>query len=319
MPATHADRASHNYPALDRAVEAVHRFNRFHTRLTGALDAPWLGSGLSLAQVRVLYELAHRDAPSAAELAAELTMDPGYLSRLLNGFRRRGWTATRPVAGDARRRALRLTPAGRRAFEPLQRAARLQVAGWLAPLPPRQRRALVDAMDTVERLLGTPDAAPAPIVLRPPRPGDLGWVVSRHGALYAREHGWDICFEGMVAGLVTHFVEHFDPIADCCVIAERGNEPIGSVFVVRQSKTVAKLRMLIVEPSARGAGLGRLLVREALRFAHDAGYRKIVLWTNEVLTAARRLYRDEGFVLERSEPHESFGATRVGEYWSRRL
>ena len=309
------------------AIEAVRRFNRFHTRLAGALDAAWMGSALPLAQVRLLYELAHRDGPVAADLAVALGIDPGYLSRLLDGMRRRGWVEQTPAPGDARRRRLRLTDSGRAAFEPLERAGREQVGAWLAPLDANQRHALLDAMGRIERLLGplagdgsaaTPPP-PEPIVLRGHRPGDLGWVVSRHGALYAREFGWDQRFEGMVADIVATFVDRYDPARERCWIAERSGEPVGSVFVVRESKKVAKLRMLLVEPSARGTGLGRRLVREAQAFAHAAGYRKMVLWTNDVLLAARGIYRDEGFELVKSEPHRSFGHDLVGEYWQKTL
>jgi DNA-binding MarR family transcriptional regulator/GNAT superfamily N-acetyltransferase len=325
-------------PAPDAAVDAVRRFNRFQTRLAGALAAPWLDSGLSLAQARVLYELAHRERPGATDLAAALALDPGYLSRLIGGLRARGWVAAAADGDDARRRALRLTPAGRRAFDALQRAARVQVGGWLAPLSAMQRAALLEAMATVERLLGpaageraaeravdghrAPSTAAAhgpAFVLRAQRPGDLGWVVQRHGALYAMEYGWDWRFEALVAGIVARFVERHDPARECCRIAERDGEPVGSVFVVRESARVAKLRLLLVEPSARGLGLGRALVREAMRFAREAGYRRMVLWTNEVLVAARAIYVAEGFELLSSEPHESFGASLVGEHWSRPL
>jgi DNA-binding MarR family transcriptional regulator/GNAT superfamily N-acetyltransferase len=324
-------------PSLDAAVDAIRRFNRFHTRLAGALDATWQGTGLSLAQVRVLHELAHRDAPTAAELAAALSMDPGYLSRLLDASRRRGWVAATPAPGDARRRLLRLTAAGRRAYAPLERAGRAQVAGWLAPLAPRPRAALLDAMATVERLLApaapeVPPAAPArtdtapsdapgppAVVLRPHRAGDLGWIVERHGALYAAEYGWDQRFEGMVAGIVARLVERFDPAREVCLIAEHDGARVGSAVVVRESATVAKLRLVLVEPSARGLGIGRALVRECQRFARGVGYRSMVLWTNDVLVAARAIYRAEGFALVRSEPHAEFGVPMVGEYWRKRL
>ena len=321
-------------PAPDAAVEAVRRFNRFHTRLAGALAAPWLDSGLSLAQARVLYELAHRERPGAADLAAALALDPGYLSRLVGGLRARGWVAAAADGDDARRRTLRLTPSGRRAFDALQRAARAQVGGWIAPLSATQRDALLEAMATVERLLGPAAGGPAAdadrepsaaaahgpaFVLRAQRPGDLGWVVQRHGALYATEYGWDWRFEALVAGIVARFVERHDAARECCRIAERDGVPVGSVFVVRESARVAKLRLLLVEPSARGLGLGRALVREAMRFAREAGYRRMVLWTNEVLVAARAIYVAEGFELVSSEPHESFGARLVGEHWARPL
>lgn len=305
----------------DASVDAIRRFNRFLTGRVGALDAAVLDSGLSLAQVRVLHELATRDAPVAAALAADLSIDPGYLSRMLQGLRRRGWVAAGGGAtGDARRRPLRITAAGRRAYLPLERAAREQVRDWLAPLDRPQRDALVGAMARIERLLGAPGSGPAaPVVIRPHRVGDLGWIVFRHGVLYAREYGWDQRFEALVAGIVQHFVDHFDATGEGCWIAERDGEPLGSVMVVRQSRTVAKLRLLLVEPQARGLGLGRTLVREAMRFARDAGYRRMVLWTNDPLVAARGIYQSEGFVRVKAEPHDSFGHRMVGEYWERRL
>jgi DNA-binding MarR family transcriptional regulator/GNAT superfamily N-acetyltransferase len=312
-------------PAVASAhIDAVRAFNRFHTRAVGALDEDLLDSGFSLTQVRVLYELAQRAESVASQLGDTLGIDSGYLSRILKGFRRNGLIAVRPAGDDRRRHALALTAHGRKALAPLQAAARDQARRWLAPLSPHDRQSVVQAMATLHRLLShlEPEAAlparpaAATVVLRGHRPGDMGWVVQRHAVLYAREYGWDQRFEAMIAGIVARFIERFDATGERCWIAERDGEPLGSVFVVRHSRKVAQLRLLLVEPSARGLGLGRTLVREAIRFAREAGYRRMVLWTNDVLDAARHIYQQEGFVLTRSEPHRSFGHALVGQYWS---
>jgi DNA-binding MarR family transcriptional regulator/N-acetylglutamate synthase-like GNAT family acetyltransferase len=295
-------------------VAAVRRFNRFYTQRIGMLrqglyDSPW-----SLAQVRVLYELAHTDgAVAATDLARGLGLDAGYLSRILHGFVAKGFLRRSPSSNDARRLKLTLTAAGRKAFAPVDRASRDEVAALLAPIADDAQARLVDAMRTVETLLGDglrPDAA---LVLRPHRPGDIGWVVSAHGRLYAREYGWDETFEALVAEIAARFVRRYDPRRERCWIAERDGRIVGSVFVVAKSLDVAQLRLLIVEPSARGAGIGRRLVAECIEFARRTGYRRIMLWTNGGLDAARHLYEDAGFRLAREGSHHSFGKDLVGQ------
>jgi DNA-binding MarR family transcriptional regulator/GNAT superfamily N-acetyltransferase len=304
---------------LDRHVHDVRRFNRFYTRRIGVLEARLLHSPFSLAEARVLFELAQRERPEAAELARNLGLDPGYLSRILRGFRRRRLLASRPVAGDGRRRELGLTAAGRAAFDELDRRSRSEVGGMLASLSSPDRARLVEALGAVERLLGAPAPPAPPVRLRGPAPGDLGWVVQRHGAVYAEEYGWDERFEALVAGVVAEFVQRFDPVRERCWIAERDGEKVGSVFLVRHSEEVAKLRLLLVEPGARGLGLGSRLVAECVAFARTAGYRRITLWTNDVLHAARHIYQTAGFRLVRREPHRQFGSGLVGETWELEL
>ncbi|MCT8974886.1 bifunctional helix-turn-helix transcriptional regulator/GNAT family N-acetyltransferase [Microbaculum marinisediminis] len=298
---------------------AVRRFTRFYTRQIGLLNDGLLKSPYSLAESRVLYEIANRDAVTASDLGRELGLDAGYLSRMLRGFQDKGLIARSPSKSDARRQLLRLTEAGRAAFAGLDRSSAEQVEAMLAPLSAGDRKRLVSAMATIERLLGGTERPAEPIVLRPQRPGDMGWVVHRHGVLYAEEYGWDGTFEPMVADIVAAFIRNFDPKRERCWIAERGDDILGSIFLVRESDTVAKLRMLYVEPEARGTGLGRRLVSECLAFARACGYAKVVLWTNDCLDAARRLYQDEGFALVKEEKHHSFGKDLVGQYWELEL
>jgi DNA-binding MarR family transcriptional regulator/GNAT superfamily N-acetyltransferase len=300
-------------------VGAVRRFNRFYTQRIGVLGEGYLKSPFSLAEVRVLYELAHREAPTASELSKGLGLDAGYLSRILRGLRRRGLVDKRPSEADGRRSLLSLTARGRDAFAALDAASRDEIAAMLAALSAAEQGRLVGALRTVEGLLGPrPEQRPS-FLLRPHRPGDMGWIVHRHGALYAEEYGWDERFEALVAEIVAGFIRHYDPKRERCWMAEADGEVVGSVFLVKQSATVAKLRLLLVEPKARGLGLGTRLVDECVRFARSAGYRKVVLWTNNVLHAARRIYEGAGFRLVREEPHDHFGRGLVGQTWELRL
>lgn len=296
-------------------IASVRTFNRFYTRQMGLLNESLLDSGFSLTEVRVLFELAHRDEPAAADLAADLGVDAGYLSRILKKFEQRGLIARRRAPGDRRRQCVSLTDDGRRTFAPLDAAAREQVAAMLDDIGPARTRAMVAAMHTIEEVLGHRADAAVPYVLRDPRPGDIGRVIERHGVLYAREYGWDETFEGLVATIAGQFISKFDRRRERCWIAEREGEVVGSVFLVRDSDDVAKLRLLYVEPEARGLGIGRRLVGECIRFARDAGYDTLVLWTNDVLASARRIYQAAGFRLVKEEPHHSFGKDLVGQYW----
>lgn len=300
--------------SLDRAVARVRRFNRFHTRLVGALDKGHLQSAYNLPEARVLYELAHRDRPSAVDLTRLLRLDPGYLSRLLRSLIRRDLVTAITHEGDARRRVLRLTPHGRREQAVLETRADRDVAALLGPLTPADRDRLLGAVRTIESLLGGMPPT-GTVKLLAPRVGDLGWVVQRHGELHAREYRWDERFEALVADVVAQYVKEFDPARDRCWIAERDGERIGSIFLVHQDRRVAKLRLLLVEPSARGLGVGRRLVDECIAFARKAGYREITLWTNDVLHAARRIYQRTGFTLTKREAHTLFGKGLVGETW----
>jgi len=305
--------------AFERRVDAVREFNRFYTRRIGVLDEAYLGSRFSLTEVRVLYELAHRDAATASEVARELGLDTGYLSRILRSFTRRGVIAKSRAADDARKTILRLTARGRRVIVPLEARARTQTGAMLDDVPVPQQARVVEAMHEIERSLAGSTPARPRIALRSHRPGDIGWVVERHGTLYWKEYGWDETFEALVAGIVAKFIEHLDPERERCWIAELDGEPVGCVFCVRKSKSVAKLRLLLVEPRARGLGIGGRLVDECIQFARAGGYRELTLWTNDVLVAARHIYERAGFRLVESEPHHSFGKDLVGQNWTLRL
>jgi len=306
--------------ALERRVEAARRFNRFYTRQIGLLRRGAYDSPFSLTEGRVLYELAHRDKPTATELGRDLELDAGYLSRMLRGFEKRALVTRTRSAADGRRSYLALTALGRKVFAPLDARSHDEVAALLSALAPAAQAHMIAAMQTIERLLRrdhSPRPLPpsAPYLLRPPQPGDMGWVIHRHGAVYAREYGYDAQFEALVAEIVARFVQRFDPIRERCWIAERDGAVVGSVFLVARSRTVAQLRLLLVEPQARGSGLGTRLVDECVRFARQAGYRRLMLWTQSELRAARRLYRAAGFRVVRRERNHSFGKVLVSETW----
>ncbi len=305
-------------PADARTISAIRDFNRLYTRQLGLLDRGFLGSKLTLTEARVLYELAQRTDVTASEIAALLNLDMGYLSRILAKFRRRGWLSRKASDVDARRQHLRLSPAGRAAFKPLDTGAKQQIAGMIAPMTPADRSSLVAAMHEVRRAVATPAAQPA-VSLRGLQVGDIGWITHRQSILYAEEHRWDITYEALVAKILSEFVSEFDPKRDAAWIAQRGGAIIGSVFLVKVSKTVAKLRLLYVEPRARGSGTGRRLVQACIEGARARGYRKLELWTNDVLASARRIYQAEGFRLVRQEKHESFGKKLVGQFWELEL
>ncbi|HYU90600.1 MAG TPA: helix-turn-helix domain-containing GNAT family N-acetyltransferase [Gemmatimonadales bacterium] len=306
---------------LEQRVEAARRFNRFYTRQIGVLHEGAYNSPFSLTEVRVLYELAHRDQPTATALGRDLGLDAGYLSRMLRGFERRGLVLKTRSPADGRQSHLSLTAQGRKVFAPLNARSHDEVAAMLGGLSAAAQARVVGAMQTIERLLGdrAESLPPASCVLRPPLPGELGWVVQRHGAVYAREYGYNEQFEALVAEIVAHFVQRYDAKRERCWIAEQGGEPVGSVFLVERSKTVAQLRLLLVEPKARGSGLGTRLVDECVRFARRAGYRKITLWTQSELRAARRLYQAAGFRVVRRERNHSFGKDLVSETWELEL
>ncbi|HWL71491.1 MAG TPA: bifunctional helix-turn-helix transcriptional regulator/GNAT family N-acetyltransferase [Geminicoccus sp.] len=293
-------------------VAAVRGFNRFYTRQIGLLDEGLHQSKFSLTECRVLYELAQHDGQSAAGLGRELGLDAGYLSRILKRFEAQGLISRTPAPGDARQAVLRLTPQGRAAYRPLDRASQQEVAAMLARLPRSERRRLVEAMTTVHRVLA---GIRAEVVLREHRPGDIGWIIHRQARLYAEEYGWDATYEALAAEIAGAFVRSLDPDRERCWIAEQAGEIVGSVFLMRQTDAVAQLRLLYVEPRARGSGLGRHLVATCIACARAMGYRVLTLWTNDCLVAARRIYEEAGFRLVREEPHHSFGKDLVGQTW----
>jgi DNA-binding MarR family transcriptional regulator/N-acetylglutamate synthase-like GNAT family acetyltransferase len=297
-------------------IDAVRRFNRFYTRRIGVLQPGYLGSPFPLPQARVLYELGQRGETTASELGADVDLDLGYLSRLLQGLRRQGLVQGQASKEDARRVHLSLTAKGRRACQSLDARSREEVAGMLGKLAAPEQARLVGALQAVEQVL---NKKPSEVTLRGHRPGDMGWVVHAHGRLYFEEYGWDERFESLVAGIAKDFLDNLDPSRERCWIAEIDGEPVGSVFVVKQSRTVAKLRLLIVEPKARGRGLGKRLVEECIAFARAKGYRKLVLWTQSNLAAAREIYAKTGFKRVKQQPHQEFGIKLVGEYWELKL
>jgi len=301
----------------DRAAQ-VRRFNRFYTRQIGLLRRGFLGTNLSLSEARVLYEIAQADGITARELAAHSGLDQGYLSRVLSDFRRRGLLECLPSREDRRQRPLRLTRAGKREFKVLDERQEREVEATLNKLGPAQQKRLLEAMRTIERMLGDRPRDNT-IVLREPRAGDYGWVVSRHGALYAEEYGWDQTFEAFVAKTVAEILDLSNVDRARGWIAEKAGENAGCVWVAPHSDKVAQLRLFLVEPFARRQGLGSRLVAECIQFARRAGYRKMFLWTNSVLVDATRIYRRAGFQLARERKHHSFGKELIGQNWELRL
>jgi DNA-binding MarR family transcriptional regulator/GNAT superfamily N-acetyltransferase len=303
----------------DQQIAAVRAFNRFYTRKLEVLDQHHLKTAFSLSEARVMFELAHRGDLSARDIGLELGLDPGYLSRIVQKFDEDGLISRKALPADRRQYQLSLTAKGRAAFAKLERTSQDHVGLMLGTLAGEDRKRLLSAMEVVERLLGAPHTALPPAMLRDPRPGDMGYVVQSHGALYAGEYGFDATFEALVAEIAAKFITSFDASRERCWIADIDGRPVGSVFLVRGSDEVAKLRLLLVDPSARGQGLGQRLVAECISFARACGYRRVTLWTQSILIAARKIYQDAGFALVKSEPHRSFGQNLIGETWERDL
>jgi DNA-binding MarR family transcriptional regulator/N-acetylglutamate synthase-like GNAT family acetyltransferase len=313
-PATRVDQS------VDQNIDAVRGFNRFYTRQIGVLREGLLQSPFSLTEARVLYEIANRRQPNATELCQELGLDPGYLSRILSKLEQRGLVRRSASQSDGRQILLELSAKGRRTFATLDARQRMEIAAMLRPLPTTGQSRLVQAMHAIEMLLGARTNPKTPYILRAHQPGDMGWVVHRHGVLYAEEYGYDEQFEALVAEIAAKFIQHFDPKRERCWMAERDGEIVGSVFLVKKSKTVAKLRLLLVEPSARGLGIGKRLVDECVRFARQVGYKRMVLWTQSELPAARHVYEQAGFRLVQEKPHRSWGRDDlVSEIWEMKL
>ena len=308
-------------------VEAVRRFSRFYTRRIGVLREKLLDSALTLTEARLVWELAHRESATATTLSGDLALDPGYLSRLLKGLEERGLIARRPSPDDGRQALIALTSAGRAMFDTLDSRSRAEIGAMLSRLPTPHQQRVVDSLQLVESLLEPANDPPTPYRLRPHRIGDIGWIARRQGMLYAEEYGWDATFEAMVAEIGARFVREFDPAKERAFVAESDGQIVGSALVVRnadeasgvKSDDVAQLRLVYVEPSTRGLGIGRRMVDECLAFAAGHGYRSMVLWTNDVLVSARRVYEAAGFQLVESEPHHSFGVDLVGQYWEKAL
>jgi len=303
--------------ALADDIAAFRGFNRLYTRFIGTLQEGLLNTEFSLTEARVLYELATREAPRAKEVLEELEIDPGYMSRLLRKFERAGMLKRKASSEDGRFAELALTQRGRAAFRKLDALSDQQADSVLGRLPHADRARVIDAMRTIENVMVTPHQAPRMCVLRQHRPGDMGLVVSREGAVYAEQFGWDQTFEALVARIVADFITNFDPDRERCWIAEKDGQSMGHVFLVKHPEELgtAKLRLLLVEPGARGMGLGSILVNECISFAKSVGYRKIVLWTQSMLVSAHRIYAAAGFRLVDEAPHHSFGKDLVGQTW----
>jgi len=303
-------------------IAAVRRFNRYYTRQIGVLRKTFLDSPYSLGEARVLYEIASCGAPMARDISRSLDLDPGYLSRVLRNFEKRGLIRKRTSAKDGRQSHLTLTPRGRKSFTPLDARSQRATAAMLAKLAPADQARLIAAMTTIEALLEGQIqnlAHQRQYILRPPRPGDFGWIVKRNAELYAQDYGWLEPFEGVCAQIVADFVNKYDESRERGWIAEIDGENVGAVMLANDGDGVARFRLLFVEPEARGLGIGVRLVDEAIRFARGAGYRKITLWTHSVLTAARHIYQSAGFKLMRSEEHRSWGEPVVSEHWDLEL
>ncbi|WP_104202860.1 bifunctional helix-turn-helix transcriptional regulator/GNAT family N-acetyltransferase [Billgrantia saliphila] len=301
---------------LDERAGIVRSFNRFYTRQIGVLHEHLLESRFSLTEVRILYELAHRPLLTSSDLCRELGLNAGYVSRVLKGFETQGLITRSPSPSDRRAAQLQLTDLGRATYMPLDEASQSEVVAMLKRLSEPEQQQLIDAMNQIKSLLSEADSN---YVLRDPQPGDMGWIVHRQAVLYAQEYGWSSEYEALIAEIAAKFLRDFDPRAERCWIAERNGRVVGSVFVVKENETTAKLRLLYVDPSARGLGIGGRLVDECLKFARQVGYEKMVLWTNSVLTGARRIYERAGFELIDEAPHHSFGKDLIGQVWSREL
>jgi DNA-binding MarR family transcriptional regulator/GNAT superfamily N-acetyltransferase len=306
-------------PELESQVAAVRAFSRFYTRKFGIIEPKLLDSPWTLQEARIIYEIAERQSCTATDLVRALGLDAGYLSRTLQTLQRRQIVARKPSKTDRRAAELALTAKGRAAFAELDRRSRSEVAGLLGRLETADRAGIVHAMRVIERALEPPTHQPAAFLLRSHRPGDIGWIVSRHGALYAQEYGWDISFEALAAEIAAQFIRSYNASREHCWIAEIGGEPVGSVFLVKASDDVAKLRLLLVERKARGLGVGRALTEQCIRFARQAGYMSITLWTQSILVAARGIYQRAGFRRVKEEKHHSFGVDLVGETWELKL
>jgi DNA-binding MarR family transcriptional regulator/GNAT superfamily N-acetyltransferase len=302
-------------PQLPARIEALRRFNRFYTKRIGVLDEGLLKSQFSLTEARLIYELAHRAGSTLTDLAAELALDAGYVSRLIGTLESRGIIDKSPGETDRRKVQLRLSPAGVAAFDALDEASQQELAALLSLLSDAQQARLLQATRQIESLLCSDSAPRAALALRTHEPGDLGWVIWRHAELYAKEYGWNEEFEALVAGIVARFVRSFDARLERCWLAERDGERLGSVFLVKESETVGRLRLLLVEPTARGLGVGRCLVETCIRFARQVRYEKLTLWTNDVLVAARHIYEVAGFRLTHQAPHRAFGQDLVEQTW----
>jgi DNA-binding MarR family transcriptional regulator/GNAT superfamily N-acetyltransferase len=306
--------------AGQHTVAAVRRFNRFYTKQIGVLRKTYLDSPYSLGEMRVLYELAHRDELTASDIGRALDLDPGYLSRLLRNFQKRGLISRKTSAKDARQSYLSLTARGRKLFAPMEERSQRQAGAMLDKLDASQQARIVAAMTVIEALLSDesqsqPGANPG-YILRDPRAGDFGWIISRHAELYLREYGWAEPFEGLCAQIVADFANNFDPKLEFCWVAELNGENVGCIMLVKDDQPgVARLRLLLVDPKARGLGLGAKLVEECVRFARQAGYKKITLWTHSVLSAARHVYEKAGFTLTSSEPRHTWGKDVIAEFW----
>jgi DNA-binding MarR family transcriptional regulator/GNAT superfamily N-acetyltransferase len=305
-------------PHTDDQIAAIRAFTRFYTRKLGVLDQHLLQSPFSLSEARVLYELAHQDEPIARDIGSTLGLDPGYLSRIVQRFDEDGLISRKPLEQDRRQYRLALTAKGRQAFARINRSAHDEVAAMLEPLSGEERSRLTGAMATVERLL-EPDRSKPSVLLRSHRVGDMGWVVASQARAYAEDYGWDITYEALVAEICAQFIRNFDPAREHCWIAEAGGEPIGSVFLVKASDELAKLRLLLVERKARGLGVGRALTEHCIRAAREKGYRKMTLWTQSILVEARGIYARAGLRRIAEKPHHSFGVDLVGETWEMEL
>jgi DNA-binding MarR family transcriptional regulator/GNAT superfamily N-acetyltransferase len=303
----------------DGRIAAIRAFNRFYTRKLGVLDQHLGKSTFSLSEARVLYELAHRDNVAAKQVGIELGLDPGYLSRIIQNFDEQGLITRKPLATDRRQIRLSLTAKGRQAFAKLNLGSQNEVAAMLATLSPGDAGRLTQAMATIETVLQPGPDQRAPFLLRSHRVGDIGWVIARQGIAYAEEYGWDIGYEALVAEICAQFVKNYDPAREHCWIAEADGEPLGSIFLVKASDEVARLRLLAVEKKARGLGVGRALVAQCIRAAREKRYSKMTLWTQSVLVAARGIYQQAGFNKVSEQPHHSFGVDLVGEIWELEL